>query len=230
MPQRSFSQNPLRTEPTTGFSLICISTLDKSVRESAKQAFRDACDIQFFSSSDELSRAVEPLIYSPTVILIDLDAEFGKGKIANTSYLKFPIETPLVLLASEIETDVCREYFRTGVDDILLKPLNLSELTVKTERAVASTQLTIRNYLKFLSSLGAELTITELRILSHFFEQPARIANRKSLTEHIWSQERVHPKALDVHLFNLRSKIAKAKMKIDYEPEFKGWRLKTQGH
>ena len=231
MQQRNLTAQPLSIATPNPASLdasvLCISTADSEVRKVFETAFAETSELKFYRSMAELNLALPMVSCQNGVILIDLDSEIDEHTQA--SLPKLHKQMPLIFISSHIDVESCREHFQAGVEDILLKPLNLSELIVKTERAFSSVQKTVRSYLEFLGLLEAELTITELRILSHFFEQPSHTANRKSLTEHIWNHDRVHPKALDVHLFNLRSKLGKANLKIDYDPQFKGWRLKTQG-
>ena len=230
MQQRNSSANPhvisTLNPAQLDDSVLCISTVDPNVRSVFEAAFAQTSELRFYRSVTELHFALPTVTAQNAVVLIDLDSEIQHHN--QTNFPKVHRHLPLILLSSELDVETCREHFQAGVEDILQKPLNRSELIVKTEKALSGVQKTVRNYLEFLGVLEAELTITELRILSHFFEHPARTANRKSLTDHIWNQDRVHPKALDVHLFNLRTKLAKAKLRIDYEPQLKGWRLKSQ--
>ncbi len=59
-----------------------------------------------------------------------------------------------------------------------------------------------------------KLTKIEQEILNMFVEAPHRTLKRSELVYAVWGEVIVHPKTLDVHLYNLRKKIQAHGMSI----------------
>ena len=51
------------------------------------------------------------------------------------------------------------------------------------------------------------LTLKQLQVLSLFLKSPIRSVNRKDILKKVWGTTSVHPKTVDVHLYNLRKKL-----------------------
>lgn len=58
-----------------------------------------------------------------------------------------------------------------------------------------------------ISSIFKDLTFKEFKILGLFINTPEHSLSRQNLISSLWTDVKVGPKTLDVHLFNLRRKI-----------------------
>ena len=70
-----------------------------------------------------------------------------------------------------------------------------------------------------------ELTSMERRILDLFLNAPGRCVGRNELILEIWGETHVHPKTIDVHLYNLRKKLQLQNMTIKAEVGAGRWVL-----
>ena len=51
------------------------------------------------------------------------------------------------------------------------------------------------------------LTSKQKQLLSLFLSSPGRVVSRDDILEQVWGDTSVHPKTVDVHLYNLRRKL-----------------------
>ncbi len=135
---------------------------------------------------------------------------------------KVGIETPILFLSAlSSETDVIRG-FRVGGDDYVVKPFSPRELLVRVDailrRSLSSAsahwhgegpiQIADDQPTCVVNGTAVELTPHEYRILRQLLSHPNRVFERGSLIATIYGNEHaVSPKAIDVHMHNLRSKL-----------------------
>lgn len=132
--------------------------------------------------------------------------------------------TPILFLtALGGEADVLRG-FSAGADDYIVKPFSPRVLLVRIEAIlrrletpaekspVASSpgalQLGENEPACSINGITIELTPHEYRILRQLTQQPDRVFSRRTLIANIYGNEdAVIPKAIDVHMHNLRAKL-----------------------
>lgn len=117
-----------------------------------------------------------------------------------------------VLLESD-DLTLMRYLFHKGIDDVFCMPLHLSEFQVKLDRALAKKQyVEEHNHFCDLSRERFDLndfTKTEARILSLFFSAREKKFTRLEIIQLVWGRKvSQHQKNLNVHLHNLRKKLA----------------------
>lgn len=133
-------------------------------------------------------------------------------------------DTPILFLtALGSEADILRG-FGVGADDYLVKPFSPRELLVRIEAILRRTsgQYTDRNLRHDFGPIqldddqpncrvngtSVELTPHEYRILRQLIGRPNRVFERSSLIAGIYGNETaISPKAIDVHVHNLRAKL-----------------------
>lgn len=133
-------------------------------------------------------------------------------------------DTPILFLtALGSEADILRG-FGVGADDYLVKPFSPRELLVRIEAILrrASVQYPDRKRRHDIGPIqldndqpncrvngtSVELTPHEYRILRQLLGRPNRVFERSSLIAGIYGNENaVSPKAIDVHVHNLRTKL-----------------------
>jgi DNA-binding response OmpR family regulator len=128
-------------------------------------------------------------------------------------------ETPFLIVSGLDEQDAIRNSFKVGALDFISKPFSKVELQVKIDiflnrltdqtndlSAVKLDPLSMTLYTK--NARSSELTAKEYRILSLFLQAPEQVVPRKHLVMTLWKDINVSEKTLDVHLSNIRRKIA----------------------
>lgn len=163
----------------------------------------------------------------PKLILADL-------RLPDGSFVSFLNEVPqeelvdlsIVIVSICDDLDIIRYCLGEGVIDYLTKPFNKSELLVKIERSLnrvikRSSELSVdplRRRVMTKDNLQTELTSKELMIFDLINNSPNKQITRSDLVGRVWKDVSVGSKTLDVHIFNIRRKLAKLNVKINYTP------------
>ncbi len=119
--------------------------------------------------------------------------------------------TPFVVISSVQDLDAIRFCFDNGVTDYLVKPVVKNEVLIKIENALVGRGRTILGMERRELSLDGvkidNLTSKQIQVLSLFLNSPSRVVNRTDILDKVWGNTTVHPKTVDVHLYNLRRKL-----------------------
>jgi two-component system response regulator MprA len=131
---------------------------------------------------------------------------------------KVPI---LMLTARDADKDVVRG-LDNGADDYLTKPFSFEVLAARLRAMVRRASPTAPPHVWQVADLVVDtesrevrragrlvvLTRTEFLLLEHLIERPGRVISRADLIEAVWGADHdVEPNALDVFIFQLRSKL-----------------------
>jgi DNA-binding response OmpR family regulator len=178
----------------------------KTVIGKALPAFR----FEYFTTPKDLRLALNDSgRVKPSMVFIDVDP-FGdealKKELVQTPLNEQKI--PLILCGQKSRVHSFRAFFELGVVSLLIKPFVLDEVAVRLELAALTASRHVQYTLSFLRSFGAELTSTELKILFCFLAKESHSIARNEIMKTLWEGVVVHPKTLDVHLFNLRKKLS----------------------
>jgi DNA-binding response OmpR family regulator len=128
---------------------------------------------------------------------------------------------PCIVVSSLDDMDVLRRCFALGAADYLTKPFAPNELALKVERLLARVEpkiiLDARTFTVEIDGRGkAALTGKEFQILTVLHQAKTQVASRSELLDRVWGQPTLETKALDVHMHNLRRKIAPLGIRITY--------------
>ncbi len=114
-----------------------------------------------------------------------------------------------IVVSSDEEMDSIRQAFRGGALDYLTKPFKRTELIVKIENIFNQIEKRLEKerevYLD--GQIISNLTSKQVTLLRMFLENETREVLRSDILQHVWGDMNVHPKTVDVHLYNLRRKI-----------------------
>lgn len=147
--------------------------------------------------------------------------EFLKqGCFAATSFF-----IPFIIVSSIDDLDVLRECFRFGAADYLTKPFTRNELIVKLENYFKKLERRVEKragqssvfpvvfepealIVRRPSGCSIQLTAREMRVFSALYGRDGEPIPRNELIQRVWRECSVSEKTLDVHIFNLRKKLA----------------------
>jgi DNA-binding response OmpR family regulator len=151
---------------------------------------------------------------------------------------------PFLIVSSVDDLDALRICFEEGAIDYITKPFGKSELIVKIERIFQrekSPQAIIdaKDRLEILLDPvtltvkrgllhSPPLTSKEYQILSVLYTAPENLLPREQIVDRVWQKTKVTGKTLDVHLFNLRKKLANIGVELVFRPPH-SFKLLTDG-
>lgn len=134
-------------------------------------------------------------------------------------------QLPTIIVSSMEDMDILTNCFEWGAVDYVIKPFKKNELVVKIAKALG--QFSVRKDLRSEEEIRAildELTSIEAKIFQQLVNHPDQFVNRDLIQPVVWKKVAVNPKTLDVHLSNIRRKLASTNWMIDFV-DLKGWKL-----
>lgn len=168
---------------------------------------------RYFSKISDFQKAIEEKDAEPSLVIADLMLDDGNFMTyLNTSKDKRLMFIPFIIVSSIDDIDALRFCFMEGALDYLTKPFKKNELIVKIENIFAGPKKAVQvvSGHRALSLDGKEvgnLTSKQKQLLNLFLNNPERIVTRDDILDTVWGDTNVHPKTVDVHLYNLRRKL-----------------------
>lgn len=131
-------------------------------------------------------------------------------------------EIPILFMTARDDIASKQRGFRIGVDDYMVKPLDLDELflrigaLLRRAKIAASKKLEIGNFVMdadehtaYLGNDEINLTNREFSILYKLLSYPKKTFTRTQLMDEFWDVDtETAPRAVDVYMTKLRSKLA----------------------
>lgn len=186
----------------------------------------------------------EALLYiekqCPRAILLDLMLPGMNGEELLSRIKKEYPSIAVIIASAKEETKIRVSMLRAGADDYITKPFDTDELLARLEavlRRSASVQeetaKQIRGVKKKLqykdlvmepedfkvTVAGEEIKLTrrEFLILELMMENPGKVFTKSNIYESVWNEEFLgEDNAVNVHISNIRQKIAKVKKGENY--------------
>jgi len=200
----------------------------------------------YFSTIAEFNMTLVNHGPRPDLIIADISLSDGCFLQMNVedSIKNSHLHYPFIIVSLLNNVNIIRYCFEEGAIDYLAKPFQENEFFVKIERIIKAIDKhdilkpqkqnndkmnnsnIIDYYEKKTKSILGKLTKKERLIMEFFIENSNKITNRNELTNHLWNKITVHPKTLDVHLYNLRKKIRAFNMDI-ISADYGGWQLQS---
>lgn len=172
---------------------------------------------RYFETLDSFSKALEKVSRDassgPALIIADLMLSDGNflNFLTNSENTKL-ITMPFIVVSSIDDIDALRFCFREGALDYLTKPFKKNELLVKIENVLSgSNKPKVADGASKSIDIGGvqitNLTSKQIQLLNLFLKSDDRSISRQDILEKVWGDTTVHPKTVDVHLYNLRRKL-----------------------
>jgi DNA-binding response OmpR family regulator len=192
---------------------------DKGCRFVYEQTLDHRYETRYFERIDEFSKELRACYekgqeYLPKLIVADLMLSDGNFLTYLTDGEKEIFDIPFIIVSSVDDIDALRFCFKEGALDYLTKPFKKNELLVKIENVLSGSlrqqPQTSEGVNKSLNLDGVEvtsLTAKQKQLLNLFLASDDRSVSRNDILENVWQDTSVHPKTVDVHLYNLRRKV-----------------------
>jgi DNA-binding response OmpR family regulator len=186
---------------------------DKGCRFVYEQTLDYRYQTTYFSSLEEFKVSLQDNTRQrPSLIIADIMLQDGNFiNFLRSDECEELLSIPFIVVSSIDDIDALRFCFREGALDYITKPFKKNELLVKIENIVNGYhQGHMWANQKSLRLDGQEvknLTSKQLQLLSLFIKSPERSITRDDILKGVWGDTTVHPKTVDVHLYNLRRRL-----------------------
>ncbi len=139
-------------------------------------------------------------VNNPLLLISELSLKDGYfldnlDALKNDKTLKLPF--PIVINTVIDDLNTMRACFEKGISEYFVKPVKTNELLFKLEKL-----------LLFTSDLKNSLTEKQFELLSLFMNSANAEVSKEKILHTLWGANKVHPKVVDVHLYNLRRKVS----------------------
>lgn len=200
---------------------------DPGIQVVYEEMLGELYDLKIFENIDDFSQALQTADKKSIGLLI---ADIRLPKISFLSYLKSDFRqqikgVPYIVVSSLSDGDILKFCYEQGAADFIVKPFTRGEIITKVERAMTvgsersapvieldNTSLTVRAN----SEVSQTLTSKEFQILTMVYGGESHSISKDEIMRVIWGDAKKETKALDVHLANLRKKIANLGVDIRY--------------
>lgn len=177
---------------------------------------------------------------SPAAVILDLMLPGMDGEAVLAKIKESHPDTAVIVASAKEDVDTRISLLRAGADDYLTKPFDTGELLARLEavlrrsgRDVAAVPgaatdgrrvLRYKNLTMYPDDFTAwiddrELSLTrrEYLILELLMENPGKVFTRNNIYESVWNEEFLgEDNAVNVHISNLRQKLAKLSPEESY--------------
>ena len=129
-------------------------------------------------------------------------------------------EIPILFMTAREDLEAKRKGFGAGIDDYMVKPIDLQELELRIEAllrrakiannrklTVGSTVLDMEEHSAYVGEEEVILTVREFNILYKLLSYPKKTFTRSQLMDEFWDVESASgPRVVDVYMTKLRDK------------------------
>lgn len=168
------------------------------------------------------------------LVLLDLMLPGLKGELVLEEIRKNS-NIPVIGLSAKSDKDSTINLLKSGADDYIVKPFNNDELLARIEAQLRRYNQTssfpnennklsykdisidTENYSVQVGDTSVSLTKREFLILELLMKYPKKVFTKSNLYEHVWNDEFFGDEnTINVHISNIRSKVAKVNPSEEY--------------
>lgn len=131
-------------------------------------------------------------------------------------------DIPILFMTAKDDIASKKKGFRAGIDDYLVKPVDLDELALRIEallrRAkiaskrkleIGALVLDVEEHTAYLNEEEVNLTVREFNLLYKLLSYPKKTFTRSQLMDEFWDSESASgPRVVDVYMTKLRDKFS----------------------
>ena len=131
-------------------------------------------------------------------------------------------DIPILFMTARDDFESKRKGFKVGVDDYMVKPIDLDELLLRIEAllrrakiatnrklTIGNTVLDVEEHSAYVGDEEVMLTVREFNILYKLLSYPKKTFTRSQLMDEFWDVESASgPRVVDVYMTKLRAKLS----------------------
>jgi DNA-binding response OmpR family regulator len=193
---------------------------------------KEGYNVRAAYSGSEAKMCLE--IYDFQLVILDLMLPGISGEELITDMRKLKT-MPIIVISAKGGQDVKVEVLKLGADDFIVKPFDINEVLARVEAQLrryiifskASEEKTVLLHKNLsldrekvrVEVMGEEIPLTarEFKILELLMAFPNKVFTKANLFENVWNAEFLgDDNTVNVHVSNLRSKIAKVEKDNEY--------------
>lgn len=129
---------------------------------------------------------------------------------------------PILMVTAKESFDDKRMGFKLGVDDYMVKPIDMNEMLLRVEALLRRSQISDKNILRIGECTLNEASLTveykgeeiilrqkEFQLLHKLVTYPGKIFTRQMLMDEIWGYDTsTDPRTVDVHIKRVRERLS----------------------
>lgn len=164
-------------------------------------------------------------------IILDLALPNMDGMTVTKNLRADGVTTPIIILTGRSDTESKVALLNSGADDYVVKPFSSDELiarigsvlrrpsvTPTVVHTVGDITMDTAAHRVYIGDTEIPLTLKEYALLECFLRRPGEVFKREELCNQVWDFEAVTwSNVLDVHMKNLRKKLAAGGDKTRFE-------------
>lgn len=159
--------------------------------------------------------------YYPHAILLDVHMPILDGHTLYKKISQHPLYNgcPVIFISGDASDENKIKSYEGGGIDFLPRELKIEEISVRllnkikfflqisTNLELGNLQLDIKTMKATIDFKNVDLTLLELRLLSHIIRAYPQSPSRQELIRSVWGNDSVKPGTINTHLTNLKPKI-----------------------
>lgn len=200
--------------------------------------------VQAYSGTEAVMH-IETKDFQLVILDLMLPGITGEELIKNIRKTK---EMPVIVISAKIDKKNKVELLNLGADDYITKPFDIEEVCARihsnlrrylkfnnindTEQNLVYKDITLNKETKEVYANSKEIILTarEFSILEMLLNNPKKVFSKVNLFESIWGEEYLcDDNTVNVHMSNLRNKLAKANPEEEYIETIWGMGYKLKG-
>lgn len=187
--------------------------------EAFKEILSDKFIVTGCSDATDFPRILEE--NHPHAILLDVHMPILDGHALYKKISQHPLYNgcPVIFISGDASDENKIKSYEGGGIDFLSRDLKIEEIAIRLENKIkffiqmstilelGNLQVDVKSMKASIDSKGLDLTLLELRMLSHLLRAYPQTLSRMDLIQRVWGNDSVKPGTINTHLTNLKPKI-----------------------
>lgn len=196
----------------------------RPLRDALAAALRSRCfEIQCAHTGAQIFDLMRR--WKPNLLLLDLST-YGRLEAPVCEYIQKELGLPTILLAQAGEEDLVLSTLQSGVQDFIIRPINLESVIMRIDAALMSPPdlpyreehdleavkvgpVMIYPFRRTVFIRGREVHLPKLEydLLFMLIRDPGRVRTREEILRSVWSNRTSDTRTLNTHIQRIRAKV-----------------------
>ncbi len=210
--------------PDLGFPRILLIEQPRPLRDALAAALQSRCfEIQCAHTETQIFDLMRR--WKPDLLLLDLST-YERLDAPVCEYIQQELGLPTILLAEAGTEDLVLSALQSGVQDFIIRPINLQSVIVRIDtalmnppnlpyresedlEAVKAGPVSIYPFRRTVFIRGSEVHLPKLEydLLFMLIRDPGRVRTREEILCNIWANRTSDTRTLNTHIQRIRAKV-----------------------